>query len=108
MDRDLFIQTVNHIEELNKESEKFNDMLRSIDPEFGGGYIHNKSIEILSNLLKTLVNDQYDNISYYMWELNFGKNYRDGMITDAHDETKIYRMSNAGELYDFIKDNNAV
>ena len=107
MDKELFIKTIHQIEELNKESEQFNNMIRTIDPEFGGGYIHTKSITILVDLLKILVNDKYDNIDYYMWDLNFGKDYQDGMITDAENPDKIYRLSNPSELYDFIMEENA-
>lgn len=107
MDRDLFIKTICQIEKLNEKSEKFNDILKSIDPEFGGGYIFNESISILINLLKVLVDDKYDNIDYYIWELNFGKDYKDGMITDANDPNKIYKLSTASELYDFIMEENA-
>lgn len=104
MNKDLFIDTINQIEELHRESEEVNSVLKKIDPEFGGGYIHNKSITILENLVKALVNDQYDNIGYYMWEIDFGKGYKDGMITDA-DGNNI-RLSNASELYDLIMSDN--
>ena len=80
--------------------EKFNDILREIDPEFGGGYVHNKTIFLVEELLSKLVNDKYDNISYYMWEIDFGKEYKEGCITEE-DGTPI-PLSNAGELYDLI------
>lgn len=103
MDKELFVSTMAKIEELNQEQEMFNDVLRKLDPEFGGGYINSKAIDTLINLLKVLVNDEYDNIGYYIWELDFGKKYEDGMITSADGE--ILKMSNAGELFDFIQDN---
>lgn len=101
MDKELFISTMAKIEELHHEQELFNDVLKRLDPEFGGGYINSKAIDTLVNLLKVLVDDEYDNIGYYIWELDFGKKYEDGMITSADGE--ILKMSNAGELYDFIQ-----
>lgn len=100
MDRELFIETINKLQELSEEQEKFNDILREIDPEFGGGYVHNKTIFLVEELLSKLVNDKYGNISYYMWEIDFGKEYKEGCITEE-DGTPI-PLSNAGELYDLI------
>lgn len=101
MDKELFVNTIRQMEELYIEQEKFNDMLKSIDNEFGGGYIHSKSIDILYNLLKELVNDKQDDwIGYYLWELDFGKKYEDGMITEA--DGTIIKLSTPEELYDLI------
>ena len=104
MDRDLFIDTMNKIEALAREQDEFNDMLRKIDPEFGGCYIHNKTIFLLEELLSKLVNDKYDNISYYMWEIDFGKEYKMGCVAEE-DGTPI-PLSNPGELYDLIMESN--
>ena len=100
MDKELFVKTMNQIEELARQQDKLDDMLKEIDPEFGGGYIHNKSIFILEELLAQLTNDKYENIAYYMWEIDFGKEYVDGMITD--DQGNNIPLSNAEELYDLI------
>lgn len=105
MNKELFVSTMEKIEELHREQERFNDMLRSIDSEFGGGYIHNKTINLLEDLLVKLVNDKYGNISYYMWEIDFGKGYEDGMITA--EDGSIIRLSNPSELYDLIVEENA-
>ena len=57
-------------------------------------------IFILEELLAQLTNDKYDNIAYYMWEIDFGKEYVDGMITD--EQGNNMPLSNAEELYDLI------
>ena len=100
MNKELFVDTMNKIEELVREQDEFDNLLHKIDNEFGGGYIYNKPIAILEDLLRILVNDKYDNISYYMWELDFGKEYKEGSITEE-DGTPI-PLSNASELYDLI------
>jgi hypothetical protein len=100
MDKELFVETINKLQELSEEQEKFNDTLRIIDPEFGGGYIHNKTIFLVEELLSKILNDKYDNISYYMWELDFGKEYEPGCITEE-DGTPI-PLANASDLYDLI------
>ncbi len=100
MDKELFVETMNKLQELSEEQEKFNDILRIVDPEFGGGYIHNKTIFLIEELLSKILNDKYDNISYYMWELDFGKEYEPGCITEE-DGTPI-PLANASDLYDLI------
>lgn len=100
MNKELFIKVVNQIEELNNEQEEFNSILHKIDNEFGGGLIHNKSIDFLTNLLKELINDTNDWISYYMWEIDFGKKYYDGCVTES-DGTNI-SLRNAEDLYNLI------
>lgn len=105
MNKELFVETINNMKKLSVEQEAFNNMLSSIDTEFGGGYIHSKSIDILYNLLRRLVNDTEDDwIGYYIWELDFGTKYEDGMVTEQ-DGTNI-RLSTPEELYDFIQSFN--
>lgn len=103
MDKKLFVDTMNEIEKLNQEQEKFNDLLKEIDPDFGGCLIHNKTISLLEDLLSKLVNDKYGDIGYYMWELDFGKKYEEGMVT-ASDGTPI-PLATAADLYELIMDN---
>lgn len=100
MEKELFVDTMNKIKSLAQEQEAFNDMLRRIDDNFGGGYIHHKSISILEELLSKLMNDQWDNISYWMWELDFGDKYVDGCVTEA--DGTIIKLQTPEELYDFI------
>ena len=46
------------------------------------------SCELVS-LLATIMNDEYDWIDYFCWELNFGKDYHDGTITDSNGKTAL-------------------
>lgn len=100
MDKELFTYIVNKMDELYQEQEIFNNVLKTLDSDFGGCLIHNKTISLLEEVLKKLVNDKYDYIGYYLWELNFGKDYKDGVITEANGD--IIKLSNPEELYDLI------
>lgn len=103
MNKELFIDTINFVKELNEEENKFNTLLREIDNEFGGGFIHSKSINYLVSLLKILVNDENDWISYYCWEIDFGRNYHEGCVTEA-DDTPI-PLSTPEDLWNLITSN---
>ena len=100
MNKELFVNTINKMEELYEEQELFSNVLKKIDNDFGGCLIHNKTITLLEDLLNKFVNDKYDYISYYLWELDFGKEYKDGVITEA--DGSIIKLSNPEELYDLI------
>jgi len=104
MKKELFVKTMNKIQSLNEEQHEFNDMLKKIDPEFGGGYIYSKVIDFMIDILKELVNDKYDEIGYYAWELDFGKSYKDGCITSLDGE--VIKLSTPEELYDLIEKDN--
>ena len=102
MDKDLFIKTINFMKHLNEESEEFNNLLHKIDPEFGGGYIHSDTLNFLTDLLKELVGDTYDQISYFLWELDFGEKYYDGCVVDTVNNTNI-PLATAEDLYNLIQ-----
>ena len=104
MSKDLFIESINYVKDLMKEQERFNDLLHEIDGEFGGGYIHSKSIDFILHLVKELSNDKYDNISYYCWELDFGDKYEEGCITEE-DGTPI-PLSTPEDLWNLIQSEN--
>ena len=104
MSKELFVKVINFMKELHIESEKYNNLMQEVDPEFGGGYIHTKTISFLEELLKELSNDVFNEIGYFLWELDFGSKYEDGCITGP--EGEIIKLSSPEELYDLIgKDN---
>lgn len=104
MTKELFIKTIDFIRELNVEENNFNNMLRQIDNEFGGGFIYNKPIDYITRLLKELVNDESDWINYYCWEIDFGRKYYEGCVTEA-DGTPI-PLSSAEDLWNIITTKN--
>ena len=65
------------------------------------GYIHSKTIALIVDLLAQLVNDEYDYIAYYIWDLDFGKDYKENSVTK---DDIPFPLSNAEELYDLIMD----
>ena len=104
MDKDKFIDAINFCKQLYKEQETFNDVLHNIDKDFGGGYIHTKSIDYILEMLRYLTNDKCAEIAYYAWELDFGDKYEDGMITDKDDN--IIKLATSEDLYNLILEDN--
>lgn len=100
MNKELFISTIDKLRALDRKQSEFSNMLHKIDSEFGGCLIHSKTIEMVEDLLKNLMNDEYDYIGYYMWELDFGDKYYEGVISEA-DGTPI-PLSTAEDLYNLL------
>ena len=53
-------------------------------------------------LLKTIMLDKYDNIDYFIYEMDYGRSYEPGMIVDEND--KEIDISTAEKLYDYLID----
>ena len=51
-------------------------------------------------LLKKMMHDKYDNIEYFLYELDYGRKYESGMITD--EQGKDIDIHTPELLYDYI------
>lgn len=56
--------------------------------------------ETLIFLLEKMFDDEGEWISYWIWETNYGKDYKDGNITEA--DGTVIPLKTAEELYDFL------
>lgn len=66
--------------------------------------LFNETINFLTDLFYTEEElkeyDGLDDISYYMWELNFGKNWRPGTVTDVNG--KDIPLKNSEDLWNIL------
>ena len=106
--KDLFVTTINFMQERNEFETKFNDM---ICDEFEAGMcdLYGRHNEMLITLLAE--NFDYDAsvikdwIEYYIYELNFGKTWKQGCVTElVHTEQGLETvldvpLSTPDELY---------
>lgn len=84
---------------LRKDEEKVCEAMKKIDPNFM--YFSLGRYEILFlKTLKEAMDDKYDNIDYWVYEIDFGKNAKKDSITDKNGKNiPIKTLSN---LYDII------
>lgn len=54
-------------------------------------------------LLEIILNDKNEWVSYFVFDLNFGREYKDGMITDK-DGANI-KLATTQDLWDLLNDN---
>lgn len=100
--KELFIKIISDIENQYKHDDKCQNAFTIILPhDYISGYDYHFIIDRLMNLLKTAFNDNHKEswIEYFIFELDFGKNYECGCITDNGEDVDI---SDSGKLYDFL------
>ena len=94
--REHFIELVDRIEELVKLDRTIFDISHKVlefPPEL------NIEVDKMQVLLRIIMQDSTDLIGYYMWEINFGEDYKPGCITFNDEEIDI---SDSGKLYDIL------
>jgi len=103
--RKTFISAMGEIEKQYKHDRKCSDAFDVILPEdFTTGYDNHYLLNKLLEIIKIAFNDNHKDswIDYFIYDLNFGKEYSIGMITDK-DGSDI-NLSNTNRLYDFLKE----
>lgn len=100
MDKELFIKTMENIEDLYNRENELNIQFKNEFVDFNGLYIYDRPISILIELLEKLTNDESEWISYFIWEQNFGKEHKLGDVL-AEDGTPIPLFSYE-DLYNII------
>ena len=85
--KEKFIQVIYSIQKQldydNKCHDAFSVILKN---DYVSGYDYSLVLNSLIELLKIEFNDDEDWIEYFIWELDFGKKYKDGMITNKNNE----------------------
>lgn len=102
----MFINAMDEIQKQHEHDNKCGDAFAVILPDdfttsYDNHYLLNKLLEII----KIAFNDNHKDswIEYFVYDLNFGKEYIDGMITNK--DGSHCNLANAGRLYDFMKEN---
>lgn len=95
-----FVEMINGFELIYRKEEKISDFLYKelecsimVTPS-------NNYQELFLDLMKLIMNDDGDWISYYIYDLDFGSNYRDGTIIDK--DNKDIKLRTASDLYDLL------
>lgn len=97
--KEEFVSYINFIKE---RGEKMDELNKVFTDEFEDSifYPYPKYETKLVNLLKSVMHDEYDDIEYFIYELNFGEKYEDGMIREK--DGTLIDFSTAGNVYDYL------
>ena len=103
--KEEFVEILNRLRDSSDLVDKVNELFRNsrdnVECDFCNGaalQISHESTVVL--LLRKLLNDAFEDIDYFIYELDYGRTYEPGMITDenGHD----IDLSSAGKLYDYL------
>lgn len=92
---DIFIETIEALEEQRRIDQKCHEAFTVILPN---DYVSGYDNSILFKQLIKLI-DKDDWVDYFVWELDFGKNYEEGMIK-IHGEN--FELRTAKDLFKLI------
>ena len=101
--KERFVQIIKRLENYNKLQENinglFDECIETKENDFcnaGSICIGHESVvvELLENMFDT------DMISYWIYELDYGRNYKDGYVQDG--EGNIIDLSTLEKLYDYL------
>ncbi len=100
--KDLFIETINEIENQYNHDRKCSDAFKVILPNdytscYDNHYLQNQLMKILKIAMDDNNKDSW--IEYYMWELDFGKKWKKGYITS---DGKDVKLRNVSDLWDLL------
>ena len=97
--KEEFVSYINFIKE---RGEKMDELNRVFTDEFEDSvfYPYLKYETKLVSLLKSVMHDKYDDIEYFIYELNFGEKYEDGMIREK--DGTLIDFSTAENVYDYL------
>ena len=104
MTKELFIEAIEAIRLQEEHDNNYIDLLSKVFPDaFEANLLYDNSF-IKGGLLKLLSELMHDNgewIEYFIYELDYGKKYKKGCAT--YEDGKNIDLSNAGALYEFLK-----
>lgn len=102
--KEKFVSIINEMKELHDIEDKINDLSRECNNDsirdFGFFSYMTCQDDIILDLLCTIFND-HDIISWWIYDLDFGRAYKDGCITENNGNT-IIDLSTSDKLYDYL------
>ena len=106
--KDEFVSYINNLRETSDLVKKVNDLYRKSRNntvfDFGSAASLQISHETLViKLLEKVMNDKHENIEYFIYGLDYGRKYEDGVVTDENEED--IDMRSAEKLYEYLSQN---
>lgn len=84
------------------DEQELDSAFKKFSPEWGG-FSNEKAIILNLELIKELVKDKYGDIDYFIFELEWGKNWYVGCVTS--EDGKDIPMATIKDLYNLLKEN---
>lgn len=104
--REQFAGIMNRIDQRHKEADaldsaiKSSDVLKSAADFFSATCLVLPNEDLVVSLLQTMLNDDGEWISYWMYECDFGRAWDENQVCDADGKSIV--LTTPEDLYDFL------
>ena len=102
LNKKSFIEYINFIKKMQDSEMRIYHFLSEEITDFSG-FIYSKYESKFVDLLAEAMGDKGEWIAYFIYELNFGENWKEGTVTEK-DGTDI-RLQTPEDLYIFLTEN---
>lgn len=104
IDKKEFVDIINKLKEVDDFVKETNDKARNLNDAIISDFFNATSLSIsheniVLRLLENIFNDK-DIISWWLYELDYGRKYEEGCIQDCNG--KIIDIPTAEKLYDYL------
>lgn len=104
--KEEFVDIINRLRESSELVDKVDELFRESRENIECDFCNGAGLQIshegtVVKLLEKLMKDKYENISYFIYELDYGKEYQDGYVSDKNRNIDI---STPEKLYEFLVD----
>ena len=108
LSKEEFVEIINRLKEATDLRDKVDQLFHASRSNIENDNMNAASLQIshesaVVNLLQKIMGDNdenYPDISYFIYELDYGKRYKHGSVTDA--DGKDIDFSIAEKLYDYL------
>ena len=106
-----FVDIINRLREASDLQEQVDKLFRNSRENIENDFSNAAALQISHEstvvfLLKKMLHDKYDYIEYFIYELDYGRKYELGMITDENGQDIDIHTPEL--LYDFISNNGVI
>lgn len=102
LNKKSFVEYINFIKKMQDSEMRIYHVLREEITDFDG-FIYSKYETKFVDLLAEVMDDKDEWISYFIYELDFGQNWKEGTVTEK-DGTDI-RLQTPEDLYILLTEN---
>lgn len=106
-----FVDVMNRLRGASDLQEQVNKLFHDSRENIENDFCNAAALQISHEnsvvfLLKRIMRDQYEYIDYFIYELDYGRKYEEGMITEA--DGRNIDIHSSELLYDFILNNGVI
>ena len=101
IDKETFIKCMSSLEALDKFISKLNDVGINLFENYEINTVIDNFTDLLSNCVDDEINQKniYSNLSYFIYDLDWGKNYKPGMVKEDGKDVNFSTIENMWEYF---------